>query len=74
MKLWFENAFGDMRIIAECKDWNEVYKKIDEFIQQNNEKKEHKFISYYKREWFDTLTNKTKIDVGSWSEFFYVSE
>lgn len=70
-KLWFQNSEGNERIIAECKTWSEVSESIDKFIDKCNENKPkaHQFKSYYKRLWEEN--GRTKIDVGSWSEFFY---
>lgn len=77
MTLWFENSLGDMRQIAHCDNWEEVNLSIQDFIEQANAAKrsgEPRFKSYYSRTWKDEGTGMTKIDVGSWSEFFYVSE
>ena len=77
MTLWFENRLGDMRQIAHCESWADVYRSIREFIDQANAAKEPgepRFKSYYSRTWEDENTGMTKIDVGSWNEFFYVSE
>lgn len=71
MKLWFENSEGIRSQIADCTTWTEVCDAIDEFIDQCNEDKpaNKRFISHYKRVWQEN--GMTKIDVGSWSEFFY---
>jgi hypothetical protein len=77
MTLWFENKWGTKRQIARCANWEEVYQCIDAFIDQANAAKgpgATKFISYYKRTWEDEESGMTKIDVGSWSEFFYISK
>ena len=77
MILWFENSHGDMRQIAYCENWSDVNNSIKDFIDQANAAKgpgSPRFKSYYSRMWTDTITGMTKIDVGSWNEFFYVSE
>jgi len=70
-KLWFQNSEGQERIIADCASWTEVNDAIDDFIDTCNENKsaDKRFVSYYKRVWKED--GRTKIDVGSWSEFFY---
>lgn len=77
MTLWFENSLGDMRQIAHCDNWEEINLSIQDFIEQANAVKvpgAPKFKVYYMRTWEDDTTGMTKIDIGSWSEFFYVSE
>ena len=71
MTLWFENSDGKMRQIADCREWKDVCYCIDKFIEQCNENKpaNKQFKSYYMRTWKEN--GMTKIDVGSWSEFFY---
>ena len=40
MKLWFENANGDRRVIKDpCNTWEDVNKAIDEFIANCNANK-----------------------------------
>ena len=75
MTLWFENQFGDARQIAHCETQDEVYRSIDEFIKQANERKPKgstPFKSYYIRTW--KQNGKTWYDVGSHVEFFYTTE
>ena len=69
--LWFQNSRGMERLIAAVDNWDDVYKCIYQFIDQRNENKpENKqFKSYYIRTWQED--GRTKIDVGSWSEFFW---
>jgi hypothetical protein len=77
MTLWFENSRGYIRQIAHCDTWADVYRSIDDFIDQANAAKSPgttRFKSYYKRIWEDEEKGMTKIDVGSWSEFFYISK
>lgn len=70
MKLWFENQFGEKRVIKnQCNTWKEVSQAIHEFIDENNKNKKHPFKSFYMRVWEED--GMTKIDVGSHTEFFY---
>ena len=71
-----------------CNNWDEVEEAIDQFIIQCNKNKHNiakkkygenydlkkviPFKSYYRRQWEDEETGMIKIDVGSWTEFFYV--
>ena len=71
MKLWFENTYGERRIIANCENLDEVYRAIDNFINQANARKpkgSKPFKSYYMRRWEEEIF--TKFDVGSLTEFF----
>ena len=65
-KVIFENSRKQEREICTVADMNGAYKIIDKFLD------EHNFKSYYKRVWEEN--SRTKVDVGSWSEFFYVEE
>lgn len=69
--LWFENRFGDEKLIAQVNSWKDVFECINAFIDQCNENRpeDKKFKSYYTRTWEEN--GRTKIDVGSWNEFFY---
>lgn len=71
-----------------CNTWEDVNKAIDEFIANCNTNKHKlarekygkdydpskvvPFVSYYRRQWQDEEIGMIKIDVGSWTEFFYV--
>ena len=70
-KLIFQNSQGIERWIADCDTWPEVSDAINKFIDQCNESRPEnkRFKSYYKRTWEED--GRTKIDVGSWSEFFF---
>ena len=70
-KLWFQNNNGEERVIAEVNNFDDVYKEIDKFIDRCNEgRPENKqFKIYYTRIYEEN--GRTKLDVGSWSEFFY---
>ena len=65
-KVIFENSKKQEKEIGTAADMNDAYKIIDKFLD------EHNFKSYYKRVWEEN--GRTKVDVGSWSEFFYVEE
>lgn len=66
MVLEFENSYGEKRVISKPPDIKSMWKDINKFL------KEHDFTSYYSRIAF--LGDKIQIDVGSYTEFFYVSE
>ena len=69
--LWFQNSEGKERLIAAVESMDEVYDCIQKFVDQCNEYRpdNKKFKIYYYRTWQED--GRTKIDVGSWSEFFY---
>lgn len=60
----FQNSKGKERIIAEVETEEQAFAEIDKFL------KEYNYISNYKREWVEN--GRTKIDVGSHTEFFYL--
>ena len=64
MKLYFHNSRGVERLIAEPSNREEVVKEINKFLN------DHNYKSYYTRVWEDD--GRLMIDVGSWSEFFYL--
>ena len=64
-EVFFEN--GTKRKIGEVKTEKEAFVVINDFL------KEHNYKSYYKV--ITQLNEKEKrIDVGSWSQFFYIVE
>jgi len=65
MKLLFQSSNGSERVIAEVNSFAEASEEMDKFLD------EHSFKSYYKRLWEED--GRLKIDVGSWSEFFFIS-
>ena len=65
-KVIFENSRHEEREIGTSVDMEGAYKIIDKFLD------EHNFKSYYKRVWEES--GRTKVDVGSWSEFLYIIE
>jgi len=71
MTLWFENRFGDARQIARCDTTEDVYRSINDFINQANVGRKNPFKSYYIRTW--KQDGKTWYDVGSHSEFFFTT-
>lgn len=62
MKLYFENSYGEERVIAEVQNEQEAMKEIEKFLDDYNYK------SYYTRSWIEN--GRKWYDVGSWSEFF----
>lgn len=85
-RVWFENAQGEERVIKNTANtWHEVMQAINEFIDRCNQNKinaakrkfgedydESKvplFKHYYTRTWKQE-DGRTRIDVGSHSEFF----
>lgn len=71
--LWFENSYGEERVIATVNNWPEVWKAIDKFIADCNANKPgyvKPFKTYYSRTWANPVDGRTIIDVGSHSEFF----
>lgn len=75
MKVYFENTYGEMRVIAELDGglskedaWKAVMKEIHKFCN------DHKFKIYYTRSWVEEKNGVTMtgFDVGSHTEFFYV--
>lgn len=64
MKLYFKNSQGKERLIAECETARDVNREIHKFLD------DHNYKNYYSRSW--EVDGRVKIDVGSWSEFFFV--
>ena len=71
MKLYFQNSFGEERLIAELQTEEEVMPEIYKFIDKcNAERTDIKpFKSYYTRTWLNRDGCKV-FDVGSHTEFF----
>ena len=63
MKLYFENSYGERRVIAEPATEEEANKEIYKFCEDRN------FKIYYVRTWRDKEGLKW-YDVGSHSEYF----
>lgn len=66
MKLYFKNSKGKEKLIAEPTTHNELWSKINEYLDEID------FESYYTR----IMGNDTEftIDYGSHTEFFIVKE
>ena len=64
-KVIFENSRCEVRNIGTSDDMNGAYAIIDKFLE------EHNFKSYYKNV-CEIEKGKIRVDVGSWSEFFYI--
>ena len=65
MKLYFEDRYEQLHLIAEVENDIEANKCIHKFIEEKNPN----FKIYYIREWINDLGMKV-FDVGSHSEFF----
>lgn len=63
-KVLFENSLGNKKVIGQANNKKEAFKIIDDFLDNHNYK------CYYKRTW--EKDGFTIVDVGSWSEFFYI--
>ena len=66
LKVIFQNCVGHEHEIGTAVDKKGAFRIIDKFLE------EHNFKSYYKRVWEEN--GRTKVDVGSWTEFFYTVE
>lgn len=62
----FQNISGERRPIGVANDMRMCYKIIDGFLEEKN------YQSYYTKSW-QTDDKTIKIDVGSWSEFFFIT-
>ena len=67
MKLYFENSYGQRRIIAEPETEEIAIEFIHTFCEERN------FRIYYTRTWRDKEGLKV-FDVGSHTEFFYLDD
>lgn len=65
MKLYFQNSLGEKRLIGEPVDKKELVSEIHSFLNERS------FTSFYMNV-CEYESEKLRIDVGSWSEFFYV--
>lgn len=66
MKVYFENSQGKKREIGQVDSKEKAFEIIENFLF------EHNFTSYYTRYWEEN--GYLKIDVGSHTEFFYISK
>jgi hypothetical protein len=62
----FNNGHS-VRVIGETKDYKECSEIISKFLEDRNYK------SRYWRHWVTEDKKKIQVDVGSWSQFFYIS-
>lgn len=69
--MYFLNEKG-RRKIATVETVDDVYKVIQQFIDDANEKWGNNFQWYYTRVLYNKETNETAYDVGSHTEFFVV--
>lgn len=65
MKLYFQNSFGEKRLIGEPIDKQELISEIHDFLNKHNFKSFYMNVCEYE-------PDKLRIDVGSWLEYFYV--
>ena len=67
MYLYFKNSKGELKLISESEDKTELIKEMVKMCENNN------FNIFYTRiiQISDVLE---QYDVGSWSEFFYISK
>lgn len=65
-KVYFGNSVDKKREIGEASNRQEAWKIINKFLD------DHNYKSYYVRVW--KRENFYILDVGSWSEFFYVED
>lgn len=66
MKLYFENSKRKRRLIANPTSKKEIWDAILQFLEEHNYKSYYQRINFGENEWV--------IDVGSWTEFFIVTE
>ena len=67
MKLYFENSYGERRVIAEPAIEESAMREIRKFCEDRN------FKIYYTRSWRNKEGLKV-FDVGSHTEFFYLDD
>lgn len=67
MKLYFQNSYGERRIIAEPKTEEAAMETIHAFCEERG------FKIYYVRSWM-TSDGLKKFDVGSHTEFFFLRQ
>ena len=74
--LWFENSYGEKRVIANCATRRDAINAINAFVRTCNKNKpagSKPFEIYYMRCW-EVDDGMIKIDVGSHTEFFYIDK
>lgn len=65
MNLYFENAYGDERLLGTYDSFLDACGAINEFLD------EHNYKCYYMRNWVEN--GRITVDVGSHSEFFHIA-
>ena len=63
----FKNCKGQLRIITTVENEESAFKVINDFLT------DHNYKSYYQRTW-EKDDKTTVVDVGSYTEFFYIQE
>ena len=67
MYLYFKNSKGELKLISESEDKTELIKEMVKMCENNN------FNIFYTRI-IQLSDDLEQYDVGSWSEFFYISK
>lgn len=67
MYLYFKNSKGELKLISESEDKIELIKEMVKMCENNN------FNIFYTRI-IQISDELEQYDVGSWSEFFYISK
>ena len=67
LNVMFENAKGQSRIIDTVENEESALKVINDFLN------DHNYKPYYRRIW-EKDDKTTVVDVGSYTEFFYIQE
>ena len=63
----YKNCKGQKRIIGTAETNDEAFKVINDFLA------DHNYKPYYRRIW-EKDDKTTVVDVGSYTEFFYIQE
>lgn len=67
MYLYFKNSKGELKLISESEDKTKLIKEMVKMCENNN------FNIFYTR--IIQISDDLELyDVGSWSEFFYISK
>lgn len=67
MYLYFKNSKGELKLISESEDKTELIKEMVKMCENNN------FNIFYTRI-IQISDDLEQYDIGSWSEFFYISK
>ena len=67
LNVMFENSNGQLRIIDTVENEESALKVINDFLN------DHNYKPYYLRIW-EKDDKTTVVDVGSYTEFFYIQE